>query len=889
MSKQNFSFIVILFIIVGLLATGNYLYKNTDKVNELNTYIASNCTISEDFCLSLQNALRPLLILDYEVKTQKISKEVVPSIHIYLSDGALHKISEKRIHTLEKPTPILLTNKDDWVKGKLITNDGITEKETPISLRLKGDWGDHLKNPYKLSFRIDPKGNETVMGMSRFSIQAPGTRQFYFEPMFMEQMRRVGILTPRYFFVQVWINDYPIGLMAVEEHFTKELLESQGRREGSIFSFDEDPIWYQRNLNHNTYKNHQFLVPAGIDRGLLTHQMRDFVIKDYRKVLHGSSDLASTQSALGQSLLRDYIEGTVAANQVFDMQQFSSWWALSHIWGACHGVTSHNRRFYYNAITNKLEPIAFDTVAEPHNFSMCADELEGSKLLSDPNFRKYLYAELERWGELLYDEKYTADFEAQQQQYRALFDTEELRYPETNIYLLRDNLITFTENLSNLIPNSEGDNGKLSDLENITNVTLLKSDIDFYMPLRSFVYFDDVLTRETLKVELKNLSLDKIQIKKIYYQSKAGNNQNVLDQDFVLGIFDETDIEAKAHLETRTVDWHVNYPQNSELRVVYQFRDKEYDQLVTPQYSNHDFAFADFLQHTSEVSDKIIVQENQKTVIFPKATYIFNENYSLPSEWSMLVMPGSELVFKGVALRLKGALTMVADADNPILIDVETDTSFKGLGIWGRQDYFGLTGCLTFYESDVEIHNSYFKNLQCEDALNIVRSTYQLNQIQIDSSRADAFDSDFSLGNITNSHFLNIGNDGVDISGTTLNLDNSFFTNIGDKAISVGEKSQLTSSNLVIEQASTGVASKDLSIANLSDIKFREIKGTGLITYIKKPEYGPANINCTNCIFVDSPEVYANQSQSTIILNNKDIGVQNFNHSQMVEIGYLLN
>ncbi len=914
MSKQNLTFLITTLVAVILLATGNYLYKNTSKINALNAYITSNCSMSENFCLSLQNALRPLLSLGYEVEIQKISKEVLPSIHIYLSDAALRKINNKRNDTLEKIIPILLTDKNDWVKGNLVADDGQSKKEVPVSLRLKGDWGDHLLTPSKLSFRIDPKDNETVMGMSRFSIQHPGTRYFYFEPMIMNQMRQRGVLTPRYFFARVWINDYPIGVMALEEHFTKELLESQGRREGSILGFDEDPIWHQRHLNHNTHKNHQFLVRNGINRGYTTHQLIDLSLKDYRKVTHVSNDLPSTQSNLGQSLLNDYLKGSIGASQVFDLQQISSWWVISHMWGACHGLVDHNRRFYFNTITNKLEPIAFDSSPEPSKFKMCADELHTTKLFTDSNFLEYLYSELEWWANLLYDEKYIDDFEQEKQHYKTLLDIEGLEYPDTNVHVLRSNLSKLIENVVKIIPEHEADDGKLSKLDDISYKVFLEGDIDFYMPLRSHVYFDNPSNRDELTIELKNLTLDKIRIKEIYYQHSNSNNHEVLDKDFFIDTFNEENPEANTHKTTRTIRWHTNYPQKSELRISYQLKDKSYDQLIPLQHRNHDFSFSNLLENTNEVSSKIIIQENQQNIIFPPARYVFNKNYSLPKGWSMLVLPGSELVFEGVSLRLQGELNMVGDLDNPIHINVKTNTTFKGIGIWGgihvvqsdklsrlehvyvhgndanlanRQDYFGLTGCLNFYESDVEIYQSHFKNAQCEDALNIVRSTYHLNQIHIDSSRADAFDSDFSEGTITNSHFTNIGNDGVDISGTTLELNDSFFTAIGDKAISVGEKSQLISDNLLIKQTSTGVASKDLSTAKLSNISFEDVKGTGLITYIKKPEYGPASITCGNCTFINTAETYANQSYSTITLDDKNTGIQNFTHKQMLEIGYI--
>ena len=93
-----------------------------------------------------------------------------------------------------------------------------------VKLRLKGDWTDHLEGK-KWSFRIHVKGKDQLFGMRRFSIQHPKVRGYYSEPLFMETLRHVGVLAPRYFFINVVINGDDLGIMALEEHFSKELLE----------------------------------------------------------------------------------------------------------------------------------------------------------------------------------------------------------------------------------------------------------------------------------------------------------------------------------------------------------------------------------------------------------------------------------------------------------------------------------------------------------------------------------------------------------------------------------------------------------------------------------------------------------------------------------------
>jgi len=136
---------------------------------------------------------------------------------------------------------ILLQGDDDWARAE-IRFQGET---IPVRLRLKGDWTDHL-NDKKWSFRVKTRGDATLLGMRSFSVQAPYTRSYLNEWLYYEDLRQAGILAPRYSFVNVVVNGESWGIYALEENFSKELLEAQGRREGVIIRFDESLFWERR-------------------------------------------------------------------------------------------------------------------------------------------------------------------------------------------------------------------------------------------------------------------------------------------------------------------------------------------------------------------------------------------------------------------------------------------------------------------------------------------------------------------------------------------------------------------------------------------------------------------------------------------------------------------
>ena len=69
----------------------------------------------------------------------------------------------------------------------------------------------------------------------------------------------------------------------------------------------------------------------------------------------------------------------------------------------------------------------------------------------------------------------------------------------------------------------------------------------------------------------------------------------------------------------------------------------------------------------------------------------------------------------------------------------------------------GISGGANFYESNVKMNHVLFSGNNTEDALNIVRSKFELKNIIIQNTRSDAFDSDFSSGTLENGIFENIG------------------------------------------------------------------------------------------------------------------------------------
>ncbi len=104
-------------------------------------------------------------------------------IRIDIKPKNFRSLSLQRERALRKDK--LFVTKADYVPAMIQHGD----EAIKVKLRLKGDHIDHLQGK-KWSFRIIVKGNNTILGMKRFSIHHPKTRNYLNEWLFHQTLRR---------------------------------------------------------------------------------------------------------------------------------------------------------------------------------------------------------------------------------------------------------------------------------------------------------------------------------------------------------------------------------------------------------------------------------------------------------------------------------------------------------------------------------------------------------------------------------------------------------------------------------------------------------------------------------------------------------------------------
>ena len=127
-------------------------------------------------------------------------------------------------------------NEKIWYPAKI----KLENKEYNIKIKLKGNRYIHWYDNKKTSYKIDLIGEERIFEMEEFSLQKPITKNYTYEYLFHKLLGYIGLTNIRYSFVNLYFNDQDLGVYALEEAFSKDLLIRQNKKNGPIFSLKDE-------------------------------------------------------------------------------------------------------------------------------------------------------------------------------------------------------------------------------------------------------------------------------------------------------------------------------------------------------------------------------------------------------------------------------------------------------------------------------------------------------------------------------------------------------------------------------------------------------------------------------------------------------------------------
>jgi hypothetical protein len=326
------------------------------------------------------------------------------------------------------------------------------------------------------------------------------------------------------------------------------------------------------------------------------------------------------------------------------------------------------------------------------------------------------------------------------------------------------------------------------------------------------------------------------------------------------------------------------------------------EEVVIPwPFLGDDFVADDFIRRESNVHDFdfLVVDESTKEIQLTPGTWNLDQSLIIPGGYRVMAREGTRLNLSNSATILSHSpLEFVGSEDAPIIIQ-STDSTGQGIVVMnaGQASVFkyvtfhnlsnpshngwDLTGAVTFYESPVALSGCQFTGSRSEDALNLVRSEFSIEQTYFGETFSDAIDADFSKGRITHTYFVQAGNDAIDASGSIIEIDGISVDGAGDKGISVGERSQMTGVGLDIKGAQIGIASKDRSQLVVKNVRISN-SAVGLAAYRKKTEFGPAFMEVQGLDLTAVSTPYLVEVHSRVVVDNAVIEASHENVYEML-------
>ncbi len=775
---------------------------------------------------------------------------------------------------------VLQIDDNDWIKGIVVDND-IAKK---AKMRLKGDWLDHLWGN-KWSYRVKMRKGNTFNRMKVFSLQTPAARGFLNEWVAHELFRENDVLTTRYNFVTLSVNNSSRGLYAWEEHFVKQLPEWNSRREGPIVKFSEDAFWQVQ--KYSIFKGTWYSFPY--------FEAGKIVPFGENKTVNNSALFKQFKNA--DILMNQYRQNLKRPSEIFDIDKLAAYYAILDLSHARHGQTWHNQRFYYNPVICKLEPIAYDAYTEnmEEHLDISVNDIIFYKVYSqndesNANFDNLVYRlfkdslfvskyfnYIEKFTDPVFIDTFYEDIEQQIVYLDSLLRMEFPNYYFDNELLSKSaaEIRSFLPQLKDLfMSNNYGADIILIDRsENYSDSSAFEDTPEYFVNV-----YTERSENDSLQLDIRNYFPARIEVVGTGYE-----------KEFITSFFPKP-LSVKGYREGYdgvkrivTADTLANYLffyiKGSDDTYSVPVLKWPYPEGETPQQK---------IMKLVDMNNPVFAKVQSGQIDFRNGDIVIDKPLIIPEGYMVNIYAGTKIDIIDSALILSySPLNIVGTLDNPVEI-ISSDYTANGITVLQAEgvstvknvrfknlntlNYHGwtLTGSVTFYESDVIIDNALFYRNQCEDALNTVRSAFELRNSSFEYTFGDAYDADFCTGTVYGCSFENIGNDAIDFSGSEISIVETTINIASDKGISGGEDSKVMVDNVKISRCNIGLASKDLSRVVVSGSDVSECN-YGIVLLQKKPEYGPSFMELKDTKLSDLKVVDLVEINSMAIINNDTI------------------
>ena len=845
----------------------------------------------------LTNVLTDLRIYTCQINLDKYEKNIFIKINNLVEGTKLFLINGCKYPVLKIDTKFtdltkLRKNRDSALNNNaLISSENINvpasarwnNKNYKIRMKLKGARIDHIYQNKKWSLKINVKNDKSINSFKEFSITKPSSRQFPDSVFFSKLSENYDIKTPKFLMVNLLFNGENWGPMLIEEQYSSSYKELRQLRDvpfmtlsdGSsleISSFLEGLLKYKNPnylLEFNKYIDHK--------RGILTdtYNLKKFISKNDQN----SFNLISFVKTVHEIFLTKKGQNLDDLKRYINLEQIAFIIASNLVWGESnHSILGDNFRVYVNPFTQKIEYIPTDHYIEDNAYLRNKDVIfesfdqkdHFSLFLNDKKFKKNYLNSLNLLKlDLINQKKIISDICSGHM--KICKD----KFSENKF---QDN-VKFLESMGTNVFEKINSKEIILSKKNNKKYILLQKEIDKfdYQDLSARVYTDG-------SIEIFNLTPFDVEIKEILFLKKKSNESKCSSKNIKLKKKINSSYSSIHTKETLNLNFTPCLMQKVLIKTLRDNVEKKIELFVeSKKYKVENFYkkyLKDFEKYPSNwnVSDnnistsikKINITEpviikNKNLVLNPGTEIIFSKNSYIYINNGNLILNGSNkepIVFKGMNGEYWGGI-FVSNSDDTII----DNTIIRDTNFFNHQNIM-LTGGITFYKSNITITNSKFKNSIAEDGLNFVNSNFNINNSYFDKFNSDGIDSDFSSGVLNKIEFNNISGDAVDLSGSKVLIKNSIFNKVGDKAISNGEKSITQVYKLVINNAKFGIANKDESLLNGSNIEISNSSMFDIISFNKKSYYDVPKMDLEKTILDVNKILVMKKNKVTINSNN---------------------
>ena len=709
----------------------------------------------------------------------------------------------------------------------LVMND--TSK---MKIKLKGDRKIHFNKNIGWSFRIKSK-NLIYKNLKAFSLHHPGTKNYIYEWIYHKLLKEEGIHNLNYTFLNVNVNGENWGVYALEEFISQEYYKNNSLSESAVYRFIED------------FGFHYSDVP---------------LFKPF-KGSYKKNDTSKMNISNAIKLMSGFRKKHLKVSDVFDAEKMAKLFAIQDVFGFQHGSVSKSIRFYFNPVSQRLEPIGYDghfgcdggnsylSIEFPFsNKSWHSDHdkewfslfFNSSNL--DTNFISYYLKALEKYSSHNYIDSFLNrnEYEIKKglglifQNYPPLYDHIGHFGPEKFKYDSSFAKHKITHVIQKINPN-KAIHSYVSDL-NDELITLEISNIQ-YFPIKIMGLI--TMNQDTLYPKINKVVKfsDKYNFEKFHFKTKGVpyNLKKIKVFYRLIGSSKALNTSIDGSLFVKEANFNTLFDYDSSSRTI------------------------SFKNSVVKIKSEIVIPENYVFQIKKGTQIDFIDSGSITS-YSPPVFNGTlenPIVFTSSDSSSKG-LTFITDKETGLINHVK----FKKFKLNNTLE----SGLINLHKTNIKFNSCEFENINFKNIIKANRCKILISNSKFRASNSNSIDLNFCLGRIENCNFQNVYN-GINTSSSEIYLKNITLLNMENTGFEILENSKVLANNIDITDANAGVLCYDNSELKIQNLIIRNAE-IGLAAFQKKKEYDKSIIFGKNIVFENIKDSCISHRGSNIFINS---------------------